>query len=158
MKKILLLILPILLCISCTENYSNAERIGVITKFGQAGLMWKSYEGELHVTQTGMNSTMTDFNFSIDNDREEPQVVSTLDSAAKLAWKVKLTYHQTLNKNWFSNRGHTNCFVSNVEVLDKNMNTIFNNKANTSDTIERVNGRTIDTVWVVIDKSQVKLK
>ena len=73
---------------SCTENYSNGERIGMITKFSEKGLIWNSWEGTLNTTQTGMNSAEP-FYFSVDNDVNDPKVIATLDSAATNGWKFK---------------------------------------------------------------------
>jgi hypothetical protein len=134
---------------SCSENYSNGERIGLVTQFSRTGIIWKSWEGELHVTQTGMNSTMNDFEFSIDNDHEDTSIINQIDSAAQHGWKVKLTYHETRGKNWFSNRGETDRFITKVEVLDKNMSM---RAQFGGDTIRQ--GRIIDTIYVVIDKSK----
>jgi hypothetical protein len=103
---------------SCSENYSNGERIGVITQFSETGLIWKSWEGHLNVTQTGMNSSVP-FDFSIDNDQPDQKIIDQLDSAAQHGWKVKLVYHETSGKNWFHNRGETSHFITKVEVLDK---------------------------------------
>jgi hypothetical protein len=152
MKKLLLFAFILGVFSSCTENYSNGERIGVITQISNTGVFWKSYEGHLNVTQTGMNSSVP-FDFSIDNDHEDPAVIKTLLEAAQNGWKVKLIYHETRGKNWFSNRGETDHFVKKVEVLDKNMASLFNNK----DTSAR-QGHIIDTIYVVIDKSQMKKK
>ncbi len=145
MKKVLLLLVAILLT-SCSENYSNGERIGVITQFSETGLIWKSWEGHLNVTQTGMNSSVP-FDFSIDNDRTDEQAVKVLDSAAQYGWKVKIVYHQTAGKNWFNNRGQTNHFITKVEVLERNFGNAFNGK-------KEVSGRVVDTIYVVIDKSK----
>lgn len=141
-RLILLLIVTITFC-SC-ENYSKGERIGMITKFSNKGVMCKSWEGHLNATQTGMNSA-EGFDFSIDNDEEEAQLVSVLDSATNEGWKVKLEYHEVFFKNWFSNRGETDYFVNDVIVLDRNM--VNNNSNNT-------HGRIVDTIYVVIDKSK----
>lgn len=101
---------------SCSsENYSNGERIGLVTQFSETGIIWKSWEGELHVTQTGMNSTMNDFGFSIDNDHQDQNIINQLDSAAQHGWKVKLVYHETFNKNWFSNRGESDYFIKSIK-------------------------------------------
>ena len=150
MKKqfILALASASLMLTSCSENYSNGERIGVITQFSETGLIWKSWEGHLNVTQTGMNSSVP-FDFSIDNDSPNQEVINTLDSAAQYGWKVKLVYHETAGKNVFSNRGETNHFVTKVEVLEKNFGKAFNG----SNQPERT-GRIIDTIYVVIDKSK----
>ena len=149
MKKIILSLslLGLLTLTSCSENYSNGERIGVITQFSETGLVWKSWEGHLNVTQTGMNSSIP-FDFSIDNDNPNQEVINTLDSAAQHGWKVKLVYHETAGFNWFGNRGETNHFITNVEVLEKNFGNVFNNQE------PKVTGRVIDTIYVVIDRTK----
>ena len=128
----------------CSENYSNGERIGVITQFSNTGIMYKSWEGHLNVTQTGMNSSVP-FDFSIDNDKPDQNVVNLLDSAAQHGWKVKLTYHETRGKNWFGNRGSTDHFVTAVEVLDKNFATPLHMPTETGRS-----GHVIDTIYVVV--------
>lgn len=144
--KIIVLLVIILALSSCSENYSNGERIGMVTKFSSSGIFWKSWEGELHITQTGMNSTMNDFEFSIDNDREDQNIINQIDSAAQHGWKMKLTYHETMGKNWFSNRGRTDHFITKVEILDKNPILSAMGGSNT--------GKVIDTIYVVIDKTK----
>lgn len=154
MKKLLFILTATLLFFaSCSENYSNGERIGMITQFSKSGLIWKSWEGHLNLTQTGMNSSsMVPFDFSIDNDNEPANIISTLDSAAQYGWKVKIVYHETMGWNWFQNRGETDHFVTKCEILDKNpMKNVFGNKESIQ--TERV----VDTVYVVIvDKSRLK--
>lgn len=134
---------------SCTENYSNGERIGMITKFSQKGLVFDSWEGTLNTTQTGMNSAQP-FEFSVDNDVNDPKTIAALDSAATYGWKVKIKYHQTFGKNWFSNRGETNFFVNEVQILDKDpIGNMFGDR-----TAAPTTGRVVDTIYVVIDKSR----
>ncbi len=128
-----------------TENFSNGERIGYITKFSSKGRFWKSWEGELNLTQTGMNTSSL-YEFSIDNDNEDPKVVALIDSAVNNGWKVKLKYHEVRVKNFFDNRGETNHFITGIDILDKsNANPFAGDR----------NGKIIDTVFVVIDKSQL---
>lgn len=142
--------LVLVLFTSCvSENYSNGERIGLVTQFSQTGRMYKSWEGELHVTQTGMNSTMHDFDFSIDNDHADQNIINQIDSAAQHGWKVKLTYHETTGKNWFSNRGETDYFITAVEVLDKNMSR-SSSASNGLGIMPGTASGTIDTIYVVI--------
>ena len=152
MKKIKFILMGLVLTLfmtSCTENYSNGERIGMITKFSEKGLIWSSWEGTLNTTQTGMNSAEP-FEFSVDNAVNDPKVIATLDSAATKGWKVKIKYHQTFGKNWFSNRGETNYFVKEVQVLDKDpIGNMFGNEKNNQTT-----GRVIDTIYVVIDRTK----
>ena len=65
---------------------------------------------------------------------------------------MKIKYHETYGKNWFSNRGETNYFVNEVVELDRNLvGSLFGNSKDTA----RM-GHIIDTIYVVIDKSQVK--
>ena len=136
---------------SCSENYSNGERIGVVTQFSKSGVFWKSYEGHLNVTQTGMNSSVP-FDFSIDNDNEPQDLIKTIDSAAQFGWKIKLVYHETFGKNWFHNRGETNHFIEKCEILEKNFGNAFNGKPKNEN--PPTSGRVIDTIYVVIDKSK----
>lgn len=150
MKNIILLIITVLTLSSCSENYSNGERIGVITQFSHKGILFKSWDGHLNVTQTGMNSAAVSFDFSIDNDHEDQTVINAIDSAAQHGWKVKLIYHETFGKNWFRNRGETDHFITNVEVLDKNFGDVFGGKLTHPNS-----GHTIDTIWVVLDQSKV---
>lgn len=156
MKKLFVLAASVLALTSCTENYSNGERIGMITKFSEKGLIWSSWEGTLNTTQTGMNSAEP-FHFSVDNDVNDPKVIATLDSAATNGWKVKIKYHETFGKNWFSNRGETNYFVKQVDVLDKNpIGNLFgdDSKKSKSDCDCKTGGKVIDTIYVVIDKTK----
>ncbi len=142
-KNLTLTLLSLLILSSCSENYSNGERIGVVTQFSSTGMIYKSWEGHLNVTQTGMNSSIP-FDFSIDNDRPDQSVINILDSAAQNGWKVKIIYHETMGWNWLDNRGETNHFVSKVEVLEKNFGNAFNGKE------PKLSGRVIDTIYVVI--------
>ena len=149
MKKLFVLAIATITFTSCTENYSNGERIGMITKFSKKGLVYDSWEGTLNTTQTGMNSAEP-FQFSVDNDVNDPVTISQLDSAATYGWKVKIKYHETFGKNWFNNRGETNYFVNEVQVLDKDpIGNMFN-------TTNQSGGKVVDTIYVVIDKSQLK--
>lgn len=157
MKKLMLLLSCLLLVIistSCVENYSNGERIGVVTKFSRAGVVWDSWDGHLNITQTGMNSSGEPFEFSVDNDHENPNVIALLDSAANKGWKVKIKYHQVWGvKNVAQNRGESDYFVDDVIVLDKGFTEKlqFNNGVN--NTVSTKAG-VHDTIYVVIDKSR----
>lgn len=104
---------------SCTENKGNGNRVGTIVKFSKSGVLWKSWEGHLNLTQTGMNSA-GGFDFSIDNDNEDQKIISTLDSALNGGWHVELKYHEVFGFNWFSNRGSTDYFVTECKVLNRN--------------------------------------
>ena len=153
MKKFIVLCF-VMLITACSNNYSNGERIGMITQFSKTGMVWDSWEGQLNMTQTGMNSS-GEFYFSLDNDKPELQdrLIPILDSAAHYGWKVSLHYTEVLGFNKLRNRGLTNYFVDKVVVLDRNQMNIFNKDAkvssNKKDTVF-IGHR--DTVYVVIKK------
>lgn len=150
--KNLLAILMLLTFASCTENYSNGERIGVITRFSEKGLIWKSWEGNLNITQTGMNTSGEPFMFSVDNNNEDKELVSKIDSAANKGWKVKVVYHECMGKNITGSRGETNYFIDRLEVLDRS----FTEKLQFNSDVAKpgVTGKVIDTIYVVIDRSK----
>jgi hypothetical protein len=161
MKRIItILTLVVIALTSCTENYSNGERIGMITQFSKTGLVFKTHEGHLNLTQTGMNSSSTKpFDFSVDRDNEVDKVVATLDSAATFGWKVKIKYHEVFGWNWFNNRGETDHFVSDIQVLDRNpIGHIFGEEekqtSGNSTCGCKNGGKVIDTIYVVIDKTK----
>ncbi|CAM3908116.1 Hypothetical transmembrane protein [Flavobacterium branchiophilum] len=137
--------------INSTETYSEGERIGYLTKFSKKGRFWKSWEGELNLTQTGMNTSSL-FEFSIDNDKESNYLVTMIDSAVNNGWKIKVSYHETYFKNWLQNRGETNYFIKSIEVLDRNG--IGSNIHNSNN--DKSGGRVVDTIYVVIDKNELK--
>lgn len=151
MKKVLFIIVVSFLAFtSCIENYSNGERIGVITKFSKSGVIWDSWDGLLNVTQTGMNSSGEPFTFSVDNDVNDENIIKQLQAAANYGWKVKIGYHQVWGfKNFVNNRGESNYFVDKLIILDKNFSEKFNfNKSNEQ------NGSIHDTIYVVINNSK----
>lgn len=153
MKKFIVLCF-VMLITACSNNYANGERIGMITQFSKTGMVWDSWEGQLNMTQTGMNSS-GEFYFSLDNDKPELQdrLIPILDSAVHYGWKVSLHYTEVLGFNKLWNRGKTSYFVDKVVVLDRNQMNIFNKDAkvssNKKDTVF-IGHR--DTVYVVIKK------
>lgn len=148
---LLLSLVSLFLFTSCSENYSNGERIGLITQFSNKGLFWKSWEGQLNLTQTGMNSSgIEPFSFSLDNDKENLLTKVTIDSAANFGWKVKLIYHEAKGKNWFDNRGETNHFVDKCIVLDRNPIANIMNAGKDSTNHKAIH----DTIYLVIYKDR----
>lgn len=136
----------------CKENYSNGEKVGNLIEFTKKGVIWDSWEGRLNLTQTGMNTSGEPFSFSFDNDRDDQDsLINILYQAQVEGWKVKIKYHEVWGfKNVLNNRGETDYFVDGVTVLDKDF-------ANVSKRLmgER-NGRVVDTVYVVIDKNELR--
>ena len=135
--------------VSCSENYSRGEKVGTVIEFAQSGLIWDSWDGRLNLTQTGMNTAGEPFTFSLDNDRDDQQpLVDLLYQAQIEGWKIKIKY-KVMGWNWFGNRGRSDYFVDEVTVLDKDFaNPLRNVKGGRE-------GHIIDTVYVVIDKSEL---
>lgn len=156
MKRILFTIFAIVSLFSmtsCTENFSNGERIGFISRFSDKGLIWKSWEADLNVTQTGMN-TVDKFHFSVDNDKDDKDtkyLIARLDSAANFGWKVKIVYHEVKGFNIAGNRGDSDYFINDLIILDRNANT-----PNTFKNSNNGEGRVVDTIYVVIMDSKLK--
>ncbi len=143
----------LLLLGSCKEHYSDGEKVGTLIEFAKSGLIWDSWDGRLNLTQTGMNTAGAPFEFSLDNDRtDQDSLISLLQQAQVEGWKIKIKYHRVQGWNWFSNRGRFNYFVADVTVLDKNFANVFRNASG-----ER-QGRVVDTIYVVIDKSEIRKK
>lgn len=153
MKRLLHLSLIAILMMAftgCKENYSVGEKVGNLIEFTKKGVIWDSWEGRMNLTQTGMNTSGAPFQFSFDNDRnDQDSLVQLLYQAQIEGWKVKLKYHEVWGlKNVFNNRGETDYFVDDVEELDKDF-------ANPLRHMSTNQGHVVDTVWVVVDKSEM---
>ena len=147
-----LAVVAALLLSGCKENYSEGEKVGNLIEFTKKGVFWDSWEGRLNLTQTGMNTSGAPFSFSFDNDRDDQQeLVDLLYHAQAEGWKVKIKYHEVWGaKNVFNNRGETDYFVDDVTVIDKDFANVAKRFAGTD------TGRVVDTVYVVIDKNELR--
>ena len=127
MKKIWVLpLLAVMLFSSCKERYSEGEKVG--------------------------NTSGEPFSFSFDNDRQDQDsLINLLYQAQAEGWKVKIKYHEVWGfLNIFANRGETDYFVDDVYVIDKD----FANAAKRF--MGERSGQVIDTIYVVIDKNEVR--
>ena len=140
-----------MLLVACSENYSRGEKVGTVIEFAQSGLIWDSWDGRLNLTQTGMNTAGEPFTFSLDNDRKDQQhLVDLLYQAQIEGWKIKIKYHKVMGWNWFGNRGRSDYFVDDVTILDKDFaNPLKHMSADRQ-------GHVVDTIFVVIDKSELR--
>ena len=152
---LLLIIFATFVMTGCSNNYSSGERIGMVIQFSKTGVVFDSWEGQLNMTQTGMNSS-SEFDFSLDNDKPELQdrLVPVLDSAAHYGWKVSLKYNEVRGYNWLQNRGETDHFINDVVVLDKNPigQLLGKNATQTADKHDTIYIGHRDTVYVVIKR------
>lgn len=156
MKKQSLPLWAILLCLAltaCKENYSNGEKVGNLVEFTRKGVIWDSWEGRLNLTQTGMNTSGEPFSFSFDRDRHDQDSLIALMKQAQIeGWKLKIRYHEVWGlKNVLQNRGETDYFVDDVRVLDRNFANPLKHVSS-----GRMQARVVDTVYVVIDKSEIR--
>lgn len=85
-------------------TYSEGERVGVVQKFSKKGNVFKTYEGELLLTN-GMNSEK--FLFSVSEDSVANKLMSVEGQKVAIHYEQK---HSTLP--W---RGETTYFVNSVE-------------------------------------------
>ena len=108
----------------------------------------------MNLTQTGMNTSGEPFSFSFDNDRDDQDSLINLMKQAQVeGWKLKLRYHEVWGfKNFFQNRGETDYFIDDVTVIDKD----FANVSRRFTQGKAEAGRVVDTVYVVIDKNELK--
>lgn len=123
MKKLLsfLLILITMVVMNSCTNFSDGERVGIITKFSNSGRLCKSYEGELkiapNVANQGMIGQYETFHFSLDRDKTI-ECITPIDSIkeyAKTGVAVVVQYQQTAYLNWFNNRGDTQYFIKSIK-------------------------------------------
>jgi hypothetical protein len=158
-KHILIMTASAVFLQSCSENYSNGTRIGTINKFSRTGVIWKSWEGHMNLTQTGMTGSNMDFEFSIDNDNEPEGLSKIIDSAMNYGWKVELTYHETMGKNWFSNRGATDHFIKSCKVIDRGFAHILEGFGNSkTDTIHMAGMTYVGTTHGIINLTKDSLE
>lgn len=134
----------------CKERYSEGEKVGNLIEFAEKGVFWDSWEGRMNLTQTGMNTSGEPFQFSFDNDRnDQDSLIKVMYQAQVGGWKVKVKYHAVWGmKNIFSNRGETDYFIDDVEVLDKDFANPLKQKTGNQ-------GHVVDTIWVVVDKAEM---
>lgn len=110
-----------LLLAGCSRNYSEGERMGIITKFSHKGLIWKSWEGDLKVAPNigngGMVGQYEDFYFSVDNEKSINCITSTdsITEFMKEGVPVLLIYQETRGYNYFQNRGETQYFIKEIK-------------------------------------------
>ena len=97
-----------------------------------------------------MNTSGEPFNFSFDNDLDtQDELISLVSEAQAKGWKVKLKYHEVAGWNWFKNRGNTNHFITDVEVIDKNFANPLQKGILSTDTLQL--GTKENPIHIVID-------
>lgn len=157
MKKILIFICLCLCMVSCKEYYSEGERVGTVIQFSETGVFFETWEGQLNLTQTGMNTSGEPFEFSFDRHRkkEQAELVDLVSEAQRNGWKIKINYHEVWGcLNMIGNRGCTDYFVDSVTILDTTFAKPLGNLDKVSETVEIVEaalGTAENPIHIVID-------
>lgn len=85
---------------ACAPNYSEGERVGVITKLSHKGLIWKSWEGSINQggtrTEHDKDGNPMAVPNAMDFNVQDPELVKRLQQAAESGMRIKITYSQ-----WF---------------------------------------------------------
>jgi hypothetical protein len=94
---------------------SEGSRVGQVTKLSHNGVLWKTWEGTLSITQTGAYAS--NWNFSIDShDPNMGTKIALLKEAADDGSIVKIDYMQHFGlQTW---RAKTSYTATDVTVLD----------------------------------------
>lgn len=104
-------------------DYSQGERIGVVNKLSQKGLIWKTTEGQLSLegrTSTGTQEGAGVWDFSLDRQAKHGENVGALKTkiaeCMNQGKRTKLSYtEQGATWPW---RSGTDNLVQNVECLE----------------------------------------
>ena len=104
-------------------EYSKGQRVGVVNKISEKGLIWKTKEGQLSLegrTSTGDYTGAGIWNFSIDKSAKHGENINALNSQIKQEMengqRVKITYRQPLATwPW---RADTTYLIQSVESLE----------------------------------------
>lgn len=108
-------------CGGCGKGYSKGQRVGVVFKYSQKGLICKTWEGTANLGGTRMESDSKGheslvpnvWNFTVKDEdavRFNPIISRSLDSGSTL----KFTYEQEFIALCNSDDGY---FVTNIEVV-----------------------------------------
>lgn len=119
--------LLIMMHTSCTDDYSDGTRIGVLKKFSKKGLIYKTWEGEMYMSPSitsgsqyqGVGGYDT-FYFSIDEEVHECQ--TPIDSIVKYmnsGEAVIVTYKQIAFTDWNNSRGNSDYKAIKIEPFKK---------------------------------------
>lgn len=120
--KKLMLILLLLVVVSAAGffayanmTYSNGDRVGVLTKFEQRGLVFKTYEGELNIIGVnqyiGSPLSNETWHFSVRDEKVAQELRGLQGKEVRLSFKEK-------NYNFFW-QGETKFFVDGVYVVKR---------------------------------------
>jgi hypothetical protein len=93
-------------------NYSEGSRAGIVRKLSHKGFVFKTWEGELDMTNYANMGANNIWYFSVCED--ETEVIKQLQEAEANHKRVSLHYKQKLRQ--FSWRGETKYFIDKVVI------------------------------------------
>jgi len=101
-------------------EYSKGQRVGVVNKISEKGVIWKTKEGQLSLegrTSTGDETGAGIWDFSIDSlSKNNDELYSKIEKIMEEGKRVKITYNEPLAVwPW---RAKTNYLIQNIEVLE----------------------------------------
>lgn len=83
--------LLLVIMFGCMQNFSNGERVGVVTKISEKGVFYKSWEAEALIALSAGTSMVQPekFVFTVD-----PAAVEKVKQSAEKGTRVRLIYRQ----------------------------------------------------------------
>ena len=111
-----LIIVPFIIrLIGFNYIYGEGDRVGQIIKVSNKGLVWKTWEVGMGLTQSG--AYVDYWNFSIDSqDPNQKELIKELTKAYNTGALVKIHYKQRYGTQpW---RGDTEYFVQEIKFLE----------------------------------------
>jgi|TARA_B110000305_G_C19387112_1_gene612827 hypothetical protein len=99
-------------------NYSTGYRVGTVIKMTKRGVVFKTFEGQLHTgglsSDGGSDGATSMWDFSVKKEAED--IRQQIESAVDNNSKVKLYYDEKFYQWAFF--GDTKYFVNKVEVIE----------------------------------------
>ncbi len=106
----------LLLLVSATgfflwSNYTRSDgtRVGTLFKISRVGIVFKTYEGQLHLTGSAMMTSQSTWNFSVADARTYYELQQLEGKSVKCYYKEKI--------NAMPWQGKTNYIVYKVEMM-----------------------------------------
>ncbi len=113
MKKIILLLC---ILISGCKVTSEGEKIGVIVKCANEGIIFTTYECE--IIRGGLNSASGAMGKSFDFTVENKTLIPMFEKALNDQKQVKIKYHKELITSFGRTETSNNSFADNIEFLN----------------------------------------
>jgi len=100
MKKLIIGLTALLALAACTPNYSEGERVGVVTKLSKKGIWWKSWEGQLNQGGIRFDTDANGKEVAVPNvmkfNVQDPATLKVLLDALESGKRVKVSYSEWL--------------------------------------------------------------